>query len=190
MLIVEGPDGGGKTTLVEELTLLTRWPVAERVVSKQANAMTDLRVWTTANLREGFQRTIFDRHRLISDPVYRFALPHKQPDPELYEQEWLTSAMDLFAYIDPIIVFCMPPIEVVRANLEGDKDNDVVRDHMDKIYYAYNVQWAHLRSWGKWRFTSVIWYDYTNKEQASRALNELSKVVARRSEFETIRSQR
>ena len=68
MIIVEGPDGAGKTTLIRQLQ--ERWPdlaVAPRVVSKDAEAMVDLQEWVNINLSDGPQYKIFDRHRLISE---------------------------------------------------------------------------------------------------------------------------
>ena len=158
MIIVEGPDGGGKTSLARHLAQHLAMSIAPRVVSKETEAMTDLRVWTDENLRRGFQRMIFDRHRLISDPIYRAVFG--KHNARLYNPAWLTSALDQFYGIDPIIIFCMPPLEVVALNLADDPDNKVVVNDIEKIYYSYVAAWAQLKSGPE--LSSMFWYDYSN----------------------------
>ena len=41
MIIVEGPDGAGKTTVLQDLKTVFDLPVAPRVVSKETEAMVD-----------------------------------------------------------------------------------------------------------------------------------------------------
>ena len=159
MIILEGPDGGGKTSLAQQLSKRLELPIADRVVSKETEALTDLRVWTDKNLRQGFQRVIFDRHRLISDPIYRAVFGNHNA--KLYDPRWLAGAMKQFANIDPIIIFCMPPLEVVALNLADDPDNTVVAGDIEKIYYSYAASWCQFSAWAL-EFSSLHWYDYSN----------------------------
>ncbi|MCA1807247.1 MAG: ATP-binding protein [Actinobacteria bacterium] len=53
MIVVEGPDGAGKTTLIRDLSALLNIPVAPRVVSQETKAMVDLRQWTEDNVSRG-----------------------------------------------------------------------------------------------------------------------------------------
>lgn len=158
MIILEGPDGAGKTTLANTLSKELSLPIAPRVVSKETEAMTDLRVWTDDNLKRDFQDVIFDRHRLISDPIYRGVLG--KHNPRLYDPQWLAEALRKFVEIDPVIIFCMPPLEVIMLNLLDDDDNTVVVDHIERLYYGYAAEWAKLNAWTE--LTSLFWYDYSN----------------------------
>lgn len=136
MIILEGPDGGGKSTLARELSDALDIDIAPRVVSAQAKAMTDLRVWTEQNVRQGFQHKIFDRHRLISAPIYDSVL--NRTHPELYDINWLPAMMQLFYECQPIIIYCLPPLDEVKGNVfDGDDDNSVVEGHIELIYQAY-----------------------------------------------------
>lgn len=137
MIIVEGPDGGGKTSLARQLSAYMGLPIAPRVVSKEATAMTNLKVWTEQNVAKGFQHTIFDRHRLISQPIYGPILKPDSPSEGFMDYNWVGRMMELFYDARPLIVFTMPRLETVMANIENDPDNTVVKDHIKAIYQGY-----------------------------------------------------
>lgn len=181
MLIVEGPDGAGKTTLIEALQKEYDLPVAPRVVSKDAEAMVDLRHWVDQNLDKGFQRTIFDRHRLISEPIYGPVLRKKQED-GFDDLEWLAPRMKEFYSLKPVIIYCLPDLETVRANIKDDDDNRVVQDHIDAIYAAYvarasidySLSPGIVRVWNYTQSPTIkglpIWFPHVHK-----AMNEGTK---------------
>lgn len=176
MIIVEGPDGAGKTTLISKLSNDLQLPVAPRVVSKETKALTNLRNWTDQNLAAGFKLTIFDRHRLISDPIYRFIL-NKPVDTGLYDPQWLALAHLKFQRIRPAIVYCLPPLEAVWANVKDDEDNVAVRDRIHAIYYDYVASMA--QSMGNPRLRTFT-YDYTRDQDGveyDRILLSLTHVL-------------
>lgn len=157
MLIVEGPDGGGKTTLIARLSEGLSLPVADRVVSKDAEAMVDLKAWVDSNLHSGFQPVIYDRHRLISEPIYGPVL-RKHMEPGFEDPHWLASRQRLLRKINPIIIWCLPPLEDVLKNVDGDADNFVISEHIETIY------WLYFNAACTWPGNySGIW-DYTERE--------------------------
>lgn len=142
MIIVEGPDGSGKTTLVERLAREIRLPVASKVVASDTQPIVNIRDWTETNVHKGFQPVIFDRHRLISEPIYGPAMRRRQ-DAEFYDLTWLSDMMWHFYNAKPIIVYCLPDILTVRENvLREDTDNGAVRDHIAAIYAGYVARCA------------------------------------------------
>lgn len=162
MLIVEGPDGAGKTTLVRELAQALDWPIADKVVDSQTNALTDLRRWTEDNVASGWQEIIFDRHRLLSEPVYGPILKTSSTRPELYDPTWQSRMYHLFFDDEPLVVYCLPPLEGVLSNLDGDENNQVIFGHADAIYRAYVAQFSMLNALG----LPVFQYDYTTASPA------------------------
>lgn len=137
MIIVEGPDGGGKSTLVQKLAYELKLPVADKVVASDTTAMTDLVKWTEDNVARGFQPTIFDRHRLISEPIYGPILKSRQ-DPKFCDLTWLSQQLWLFYGCKPVIIYCLPDIMTVRRNVSmEDSDNEVVAGRIAAIYAAY-----------------------------------------------------
>lgn len=135
MIIVEGPDGAGKTTLIRHFTE-DGIPIAPRVVSKDTKAMTNLQDWVDNNLDEGFQGVIYDRYRLISEPIYGTIL-RDHPEPGFADLKWLGPRLRRFYELEPIIIYCLPPLDVVVENIKNDPDNQVVLPYIRRIYSAY-----------------------------------------------------
>ena len=136
MIVVEGPDGGGKTTLIELLKVELGLPVAPRVVDKDTTTRYDMKAWVDNNLEEGFQPMIFDRHRLISETIYGPILRYNQ-QPGLTDTKWLAPRLRRFYEIEPILIYCIPSWAAVFTHIEHDSDNDAVREKMEAIYAAY-----------------------------------------------------
>lgn len=157
MIIVEGPDGAGKTTLIKQLQERYNLPVAPRVVNKDTEAMVDLKTWVEDNVTEGFQDMIFDRHRLISEPIYG-PIIRGAVEPGFEDLTWMLVQMSRFYACKPVIIYCLPPLEVIKENLEHDIDNQVVWGSIDLIYAAY-VARAAIDNMGN--YSTVTLWDYT-----------------------------
>ena len=137
MIIVEGPDGAGKTTLIRQLQNEFHLEVAPRVVSKDTKDLVDLQNWVNNNLDEGFQYKLFDRYRLISEFCYGPTLRPTQR-PGFTDRMWVWNSLRrLYEEVQPVIIYCLPKLEVIKSNLEGDQDNTAVVDHIEQIYAAY-----------------------------------------------------
>lgn len=139
MLIVEGPDGSGKTTLVNRLHKDLGLPISPKVVRSDTTAKVDLAQWTEANINRGFQHQIFDRHRLISEPIYGPVLRPRQHD-RFLDAGWMSDMMWRFYASGPIIIYCLPHITTVWKNVENPAtDNEKVRDRgiTEALYAGY-----------------------------------------------------
>lgn len=173
MVIVEGPDGAGKTTLIEAMKARYGLEVAPRVVTKDAEAMVSLPDWVDENLAKGLQWLIFDRHRLISEPIYGPILrstPEEGFDSVIQMHLWFEKFYDLA----PLIIYCLPPMQTVVNNVMGDDDNWVVQDRIRSIYSAYAsraaMDWYHMPG-------SVIVWDYTTDGREDDPLAYLDQYV-------------
>lgn len=139
MIIVEGPDGAGKTTLIEQLLHQLDLPVADRVVSKDAEAMTDLVAWVEDNVKQGWQNVIYDRHRLISEPIYGPILRNR-PEPGFDDIRWLTEMTEKLYDSRPVIIYCLPTLTRVWKNILSSDDNKIFHldaDKVGQIYWGY-----------------------------------------------------
>lgn len=139
MLIVEGPDGSGKSTLVKRLCHDLDLPLAEKVVSSDTKPKVDLAEWTEDNIDRGFQFTVFDRHRLISEPIYGPILRDKQ-DPSFMDLGWLDNKVWRFYACKPILIYCLPPLDIVVRNISNpDTDNSAVSERrvIEALYASY-----------------------------------------------------
>lgn len=169
MIVVEGPDGSGKTTFIKQLVQDLKLPIAPRAVSSDAEALTDLVKWTEENLAKGFQKKIFDRHRLVSEMIYG-PLLREHPSEGFDNYYWLVAQQALFFHIKPLIIVCLPPLEIVRENIGKDRFNSRLfpnKKQVDQLYWLY-FNWAagHPR---------VIKYDYTQEFNYPLVLNLIRK---------------
>src|SRR5215211_3588455 len=103
LIIVEGPDGSGKTTLIEKLASEFNFPVMPRVVNKDTEAMVDLVKWTEEDLTKGFGPRIYDRHRLISEPIYGSVVRHEM-QPGFDDIHWLHAMQANLRAIRPVVI--------------------------------------------------------------------------------------
>lgn len=176
MIIVEGPDGAGKTTLITKLSHILDLPVAPRVVSKDTEAMIDLKAWTEQNVAQGWQATIFDRHRLISEPIYG-SLLRVAFQPGFDDFNWLYN-MNYMLYhrVQPVVIYCLPPYETVRVNIKDDSDNKRVADAIRKIYSMYVCKAASDAA-----MFQALHYDYTKGEMVDSLVEWLRHSLSAKS---------
>jgi hypothetical protein len=161
LFIVEGPDGAGKTTLVDRLEKELGFQRQARVVSSEAEAQVPLGPWTEAQINDGFGPKLYDRFALISAPMYMY-LPNRTFTAQFTDRIWLTEMWRKFWMVDAAIVICLPPLEDVQKNVDGDASNLVVHDYIDEIYWSYHNWYCQQRSLYN---TSVILWDYTQPNE-------------------------
>lgn len=119
MVIVEGPDGGGKTTLVTRLVEELGVQVMPRACTSDNGPIAELWQWVDSDMaRPAHDRGLYDRHPLISEPIYgpliRGYLPERFSD-----VEWLSNRLSMLRLKRPLIIFCLPPWPVVDLNVRS-----------------------------------------------------------------------
>lgn len=159
MIILEGPDGAGKTTLRDRI--LNDWGgefVAQpRAVTSDATSLVPIGKYIEDELARGFGPRLYDRFALISSPMY-MALPNRTFVDPMTDIDWLRPQYHKLDRVDPAIIYCLPPLEVVMENLRNDPSSEVVLPYGEQIYLNY-VAFA-ARHWS----TSCMVYDYTNPD--------------------------
>lgn len=145
-IIVEGPDGAGKSTFIKGL--MDRHPDFERAprfATSEDGPMEALRDRVDADLGRKIDEPgrviIYDRHPLISELIYSPALGR----PLAYgfdDLNWLADALVTWRCIPHRVVYCMPPRDHVIKNVfnshAGTSDHQRgVRRMIAHIYDLY-----------------------------------------------------
>jgi len=173
MIIVDGPDGGGKTWLIKDLSrqlqkwtenLKVREPV--KVIHSPGPLESGLLEWALDALDRAIEPVIFDRFPYFSEAVYGPILRHKSLISEMGFQE---LGIKLMTH-EPLIVYCRPPLSVLLKTSQVMNQMDGVIDNLKAIVKRYDQQ---LQYW--MRDFRVFHYDFTqedNKELLMTVIDE------------------
>lgn len=170
MIILEGPDCAGKTTLLKMLVAeMPGLKVMKRAVSSEGVALTNIKTYVQGHLTSGFQPRLFDRFALISGPIYGSLTGMSGPNIAFQDRYWHFTAEAQLLSLRPVIVYCLPPLPVIRTNLQNDLTSaKVVADDLDSIYYQYQARAARDFAMG---IASI--YDYTAQPPITTLLTRI-----------------
>lgn len=177
MIIVEGPDNSGKTTLAKKLCdrfdLVYTRPPSDLLSSTEGPGEGLLEWWENElrRPREHRKKLVYDRTFFISDPIYRSAVPIPGRElPASRMAEGLAAIIDYYH-----VIFCLPPWQLQKEALEkemaeGGGYKGLTLEHAEAINYAYTA-WFILAKDANWG--QVHLYNYTREaewEHLERAL--------------------
>jgi hypothetical protein len=154
MIIVEGPDGAGKTNLIARMTNELGIPVHERHAGSRDGPIENLWDWTSRDLAswEGSDVMIYDRHPLISEYIYgpairgRLAWGFTHPSAHGMRRRMEQQCL---------LILALPDFHTVERNVQATEEDQLegVSTKIEFIYWSY----AALRSsWNGW----MVDYDY------------------------------
>jgi hypothetical protein len=147
MIIVEGFDNSGKTTLIRSLSEKMQLPI-----QLSTGPITDegLRDYLDRFIRDD-EVKLYDRTPLISEAIYR---PIRRPGTFVADQAWLLA---MLMRMTPVIVYCRPPNEKIFNFGEREQMAGVI-DNAKRILASYDLVMSALLKVFHW---PVIYYDYT-----------------------------
>jgi hypothetical protein len=146
MIIIEGPDGSGKTTLVHDLQRDTSLPLHPRFVNsdgtltngdanKPRSVLFD-RAWHDACTLRQQPISIYDRHPLVSEYVYGPIVRGELP--EGFESGKARDAVYTMA-TQSLVVLCRPPLRSLISSVMANKQMDGVIQRLGAIRAGYDI---------------------------------------------------
>lgn len=167
MFIVEGPDGAGKTTLIRRMQAELNFEIRPRAcTSDNGIDVATLREWVEADLsRPVHDKGFYDRHPLISEPIYGPIIRGRMAD-GFSDWSWMAKMLSIFNHRQPVIVFCLPPKQIVLDNVRDTHEATTdhlsgVLQHCTALYEMYCFRTAQQSQHG-----DVIVWDYTTADDS------------------------
>ena len=156
MILVEGTDGTGKSTLISQLSEELNIPIHARASHSVDGPVANLFEWTYNDVHTWPEQplSIYDRHPLISEPIYGTLCRGKIAEGLTgYPATTLTRILHRHA----LLIVCQPEdFSVVQANAQKEAQMEGVISNLQQIYWAYDGILATYPLYGK-----TFRYDYT-----------------------------
>lgn len=174
-IIVEGPDGGGKTQLFNFLNghLPTIMPYPSKASASTGPVTSQLANWAVRaqrHMRHEDSGYLFDRHPIISEliygPIIRNGVPKSFQDPS-----WVEGVRQTL-YKTAIVVWCFPPPSVAQRSVSVERDMPGVVENFRAIYQQY------LIAASQWQGPFAVW-NYTTDDELD-LLHTLTKGLVQR----------
>jgi hypothetical protein len=159
VILVEGADGSGKTTLVEAICEHFKLEEGIRGTSDRDKLYEVTRRDTHTALALAVECSLAPRvwDRLFySDFVYAPVTGR----PVAFPREEAEFVQDIIEVLMPPLIICHPPLRVIEENLQG-KQMEGVRENIAAIHNAYKKIFGVGGKFGGMGQTGAMWYDYT-----------------------------
>jgi hypothetical protein len=145
VVIIEGPDGTGKTSLAERIA--DRYNLEYRRPSVLSSTLgpadASIETWWRQQLRNDDGAGVYDRCFWISEPIFQLAIPHR---PLLVEGAKFAIGLQDLLLARPLIIFCLPEWEKTRPIVMSGREKleGVDERELEKVHWAYWNSYAHF----------------------------------------------
>lgn len=154
LIVVEGPDGSGKTTLINNLRSATKryyWTArSSGAPPTQYHLLQAIKLLQTLSL--SLLPVILDRHVLISDPIYGPLLRDENPVLDVYTER---GVKNILLNTVKRIIYCCPPRALVIEGAKIENQLKGVPERIERLIDLYDLRMTELQEYG----IEVIWYN-------------------------------
>jgi len=179
-MIVEGPDGAGKTYLAEKLAdhygLEYCRPPAELLTSTHGPADGLVEWWDgqLAQTPSDLSMKIYDRCFYISDPIYQLAVPQRKL---FVPSDELVRGISRLWNVEPFLIFCLPPWDVQLGNVMNPARERLLGVDVETLLKVNNAYWSAYAMWSQALYDNVLKYDYTEESAWDTLIDHLEAVT-------------
>lgn len=160
LIVVEGVDGSGKTTLIQNFRQVAKqlcW-----IFSRSGPPQGPSDLLSTIGLLDRARYysipLITDRHPLISEPIYGPIIRGKS----LIEEDWPEALGHKYlGGLVSRVIYCKPSLETARKSSRRERQIEGVHEKYRDLYQAYDKAMENLRFLG----IHVVEYDWTSPIQ-------------------------
>lgn len=139
LVIIEGPDGSGKTTLANRLLKATGLPSALLRRSGPPGESLEEMLALIQTVSGSSVSLILDRHPLISEWVYlRTARRGESKESFFLQSHALEKIVSFLSEINPLIIYCRPPIDILRFYSRIESQMSGVHSSLESIAEKYD----------------------------------------------------
>lgn len=155
MIIVEGMDGTGKTSLIRHLSEQMNLPVHERHCTS-SGPKEDLFEWAKKDVLTWKDQpfSIYDRHPFVSEYIYG-PITRGWIDPRFHTPEARQLVKD-FAF-NCVILFCDPGLHNIVKNVQSGYQMSGVDEHTHELalmYRSFFTLWPTPLRVARWDYSS------------------------------------
>lgn len=169
MIIVEGPDGAGKSTLVSSLVADLMVDVGKRATKNRDNLFEVTRQDTYTALAKavkGHKKPLIWDRMFFSEMVYAPAVGR----PCEFSIEEQVFVRKVLGAISCPVIMCRPSLNVVEDNVLKAEQMKGVKENIRLIYNSYGSV-AEDMPW-------LLWYDYTGELTGHGSFKSYEEIVA------------
>jgi hypothetical protein len=143
MIIVEGMDGTGKSSLVARLCEAFDLPLHTRASDSTKGPTQHLYEWARRDVITWAEqeRAIYDRHPLVSEFIYGPITRQRM------DRRFLSSEGQFLSRVfreNATVVFCDPGHLIATRNITQQPQMSGVIEHMSRLYWGYQSFFHHF----------------------------------------------
>jgi GTPase SAR1 family protein len=138
VIVVEGMDGSGKSSLVARLTHDLQVPLHPRASDSVGGPVKNLWQWAWDDVIhwEDSELSIYDRHPLVSEYIYG-PVTRGSMDPVFVGVE--SQSLYRIFQENCLIIFCDPGVETVSRNVIKNPQMQGVLNNIPNLYWSYRT---------------------------------------------------